>query len=86
VFDNDYEAKHTSKTWKYSEASDAAADSVEQALKMKPGCTKGCIKAQLDAHHEKMGIKKSTELRASKYGAAPISIVPASNTTKGFSP
>jgi hypothetical protein len=85
VFDNDYEAKQTSKMWKYADASDAAADSVEQALKMRPGCTKGCIKAQLDAHHEKMGINKSTDLRASKYGKAPIDIVPASNTTKGFS-
>lgn len=74
------EAKSKNKKWKYKKARTVGIDSAAKAT----GCDKDCLKAQLDAYHKEAGITENTDLRASKYGAAPMNVVPASSTATGF--
>jgi hypothetical protein len=60
--------------WSYADASEAAAQAIEDVTKNKDQkCSKDCIKAQLDDYHlrkppDGAGLTNSTELRANPYG------------------
>jgi hypothetical protein len=78
-----YKAEDKAKTppnqWSYAEAKTAAVRAVRKA---RPHCSPECLKAQLDATHERMGINDKTTLRADSKGKSdpkiPVSSVPAS--------
>ena len=80
------EASHKDGYWTYAQARAAAVKSIMDTQgKKKPGCTRACIKAQLDAYYvSTLNANDDTLVRADPYGnrATPDRLVATKSAAK----